>query len=162
MSKYYVIKSTDKETKGIIYFKRYLGNCFTSVENLANAKLFSNYETAKKHMECIKNDDPRTPYIDEIIEVEVDQFGNVVEIEGGNEMSENKKTPQDVRNQGELKEKCVNCELIRKQFIRKDESKYLAEIILHRMNEKRLPLSVLEEALVIVEEKFKESATLTI
>lgn len=77
-------------------------------------------------------------------------------------MSENKKTPQDVRNQGELKEKCVNCELIRKQFIRKDESKYLAEIILHRMNEKRLPLSVLEEALVIVEEKFKESATLTI
>ena len=74
----------------------------------------------------------------------------------------NEKTPQDVRNQGELKEKCVNCELIRKQFIRKDESKYLAEIILHRMNEKRLPLSVLEEALVIVEEKFKESATLTI
>lgn len=77
-------------------------------------------------------------------------------------MSENKKTPQDVQDRGELKEKCVNCELIRKQFIRKDESKYLAEIILHRMSEKGLPLSVLEESLVIIEEKFRESAILTI
>ena len=73
-----------------------------------------------------------------------------------------KKLPEDVQDRGELKEKCVNCELIRKQFIRKDESKYLAEIILHRMSEKGLPLSVLEESLVIIEEKFRESAILTI
>ena len=74
----------------------------------------------------------------------------------------NEKTPQDVRNQGELKEKCVNCELERKQLIHKIESKYLAELILHRMSEKGLPLSVLEESLVIIEEKFRESAILTI
>lgn len=86
MSKYYVIKSTDKETKGIVYFKRYLGNSFTSAENLANAKLFLDYETAKKHMKYIENDNPQKTFIDEIIEVEVDQFGNVVEIEGGKEM----------------------------------------------------------------------------
>ena len=72
------------------------------------------------------------------------------------------KTPQDVRNQGELKEKCVNCELERKQLIHKIESKYLAELILHQMSKKGLPLSVLEESLVIIEEKFRESAILTI
>ena len=77
-------------------------------------------------------------------------------------MSENKQTPQDVLDKGEKKEKCVNCELERKQLIHEIESKYLAELILYRMSEEGLPLSVLEEALVIVEEKFRESAILTI
>ena len=84
MNKYYVIKSTDEVMKEVIYLK-ILRHCIFT-ENLAEAKLFSNYETAKKHMRYIKNNNPQTTYIDEIIEVEVDQFGNVVEIEGGNEM----------------------------------------------------------------------------
>ena len=84
MNKYYVIKSTDEVMKEVIYLK-VLRHCIFT-ENLAEAKLFSNYETAKKHMRYIKNNNPQTTYIDEVIEVEVDQFGNVVEIEGGNEM----------------------------------------------------------------------------
>ena len=107
MNKHYVIKSRNKETKGIVYFKRRLGNGFISIENLAEAKLFSNYETAKKHMKYIENNNPQTTYIDEIIEVEVDQFGNVVEIEGGNEMTENKNTPKGVENEIEQQNKEV-------------------------------------------------------
>ena len=77
-------------------------------------------------------------------------------------MRENKKTPQDVQDQGEFKIGGYHCELERKRLIHEIESKCLAELILHRMSEKGLPLSVLEESLVIIEEKFRESAILTI
>lgn len=82
MNKYYVIKSTIESTKEVFYLKHPWG--FILTENLVEAKLFSSYETARKTMDYAKN--KQDLFIDEIVEVKVDNFGNVVEIEGGKEM----------------------------------------------------------------------------
>lgn len=82
MNKYYVIKSTIESTKEVFYLKHPWG--FILTENLVEAKLFSSYETARKTMGYAKN--KQDLFIDEIVEVKVDNFGNVVEIEGGKEM----------------------------------------------------------------------------
>lgn len=82
MNKYYVIKSTIESTKEVFYLKHPWG--FILTENLVEAKLFSSYETARKTMDYAKN--KQDLFIGEIVEVKVDNFGNVVEIEGGKEM----------------------------------------------------------------------------
>lgn len=71
-----------KVLKKFFYLKHPWG--FILTENLVEAKLFSSYETARKTMDYAKN--KQDLFIDEIVEVKVDNFGNVVEIEGGKEM----------------------------------------------------------------------------
>lgn len=85
MNKYYVIKSTIESTKEVFYLKHTWGYVLT--KNLAEAKLFSNYEIARNVMEYAK--DEQDSFIDEIVEVKADEFGNVVEIEGENKVESN-------------------------------------------------------------------------
>lgn len=85
MNRYYVIKSTDKETKDVIYFKMRQGFEFISTTNLADAKLFSVFAEAKRRLDCIQDDNFQTVYSDEIIVVEVDCYGNIFEIEADKE-----------------------------------------------------------------------------
>lgn len=127
MKKYYVIKSTYKSDGEAIYLKKLYGP--DAASKIHQARLFTNLQTAQKQMEYLKKRliDKDLFINHEVIEVEVNEYGNVVELEI------RKEQPKECLNlQSELEDMVLT---LKKDFNNQDKQSYERVLISQEIRE---------------------------